>query len=412
MLTRVVRVLREHGLRGLVAAIGRRVMPPRQVPVPVLPVRDVSRLDGGVDVLGFFTAEHGVGEAARDLVATLHSANVPVCTVNYTDTESRMDHHFVTDDESRHRVLLCSINAEQMVASRGRLPLDFYEDRYVIGQWFWELEESPPWYEPAWPMVQEMWAPTRFIAAMLTKAAPSSVTITHVPLPVVQTPIDAFLGRPHFGLDDRFMFLFVFDMMSVMKRKNPIGLIDAYTRAFTENNGAHLVIKTMNGNKRPEDLAALTAAAAGRSDITVIDAYFSRTETSTLISLADCYVSLHRSEGLGLTLSEAVSHAVPVIATDYSGPTDFLHGDHAHLIPWDRVPVGEGAGGYSPTATWAEPRVDAAAEAMRRVHADPHAARAMAQRGQQAILSAFAPEVSGTIMRSRLEEIWSLNSGN
>jgi glycosyltransferase involved in cell wall biosynthesis len=208
------------------------------------------------------------------------------------------------------------------------------------------------------------------------------------------------------------MFLFVFDLMSVMKRKNPLGLVEAYTRAFSTGDGTQLVIKSMNGDKRPDDLATLVAAAAGRPDITIIDAYYSRLETSTLISLADCYVSLHRSEGLGLTLCEAMSHAVPIIATNYSGPTDYLNEDNSCLIPWDRVPVGEGAGGYSPSATWAEPRVAEAVEAMRRVHSDPQAARAMAARGRREILGAFTPGASGTIMRSRLEEIWSLNSGN
>lgn len=409
---RALGILLEQGPRGLFAAIGNRRSRQKVQSIPTIPVRSLSRDDGGVDVLGFFTAEHGVGEAGRVLVATLDQIGVATSTITYTDTQSRTDHPYVNKNESRFRVLICSINAEQMVASRDRLPKSFYRDRYVIGQWFWELEVSPPWYEPAWSMVNELWAPTRFIESMLRRSAPPSVSVTYVPLPVVQPSIDVGIDRSFFEIDNRFLFVFVFDMMSVMKRKNPLGVIEAFIRAFPVESDVQLVIKTMNGAHRPEDLNQLLSAIAGRSDIKLIDTYFSHLETSTLISMADCYVSLHRSEGLGLTLTEAMSLGVPIIATDYSGPTDFLNADNAFLIPWKRVPVGEGAGGYDPLATWAEPDSEAAAEAMKCVVANPDVARAKAARGQRELLDGFTPDGCGAIMKDRLEEIWSLNRGN
>lgn len=408
----VVRVLRERGVRGLVSAVRRRIAfistaAPSQLVIP-----EVSRNALGVDVLGFFTAEHGVGEAARTVVTTLREHGVDTCTINYTDTESRTDHYFLTDDESRHHTLLCSVNADQLVVARQRLGNIFFENRYVIGQWFWELEEAPSWYETAWPIVDELWAPTRFIEKMLKDNAPPHVQIRYVPLPVEQSNVDANYTRGYFDIDGRYMFLFVFDLMSIMKRKNPLGLIQAYTEAFTETDGAQLVIKTMNGDKRSEDLSALLNAAANRSDITVMDRYFSHVETSTLISLADCYVSLHRSEGLGLTLSEAMSHGVPVIATNYSGNTDFMSERNSFLIAWDRVPVGEGAGGYSPTATWAEPRVSEASDAMRYVFQNQFEARIRGAQGRSDVLGGLSGDVSGVIMKSRLEEIWRSQRGN
>lgn len=374
-------------------------------------MRNLSRIDGGVDVLGFFTAEHGVGEAGRDLVATLRHVGVATSTITYTDTQSRTNHPYLAENESRFRVLICSINAEQMVASKDKLPKEFYKGRYVIGQWFWELEVSPPWYEPAWSMVNELWAPTRFIETMLRHSAPPSVSVTYVPLPVVQPDVDSGIDRSSFGIDNRFMFLFVFDMMSVMKRKNPIGIIEAFTKAFPDEGDVQLVIKTMNGMHRADDMVALVRATEGRRDITILDTYLTRRETSSLISMADCYVSLHRSEGLGLTLTEAMSLGVPIIATDYSGPTDFLNAENSFLIPWSRVNVGEGAGGYDSSATWAEPDLEAAAESMRHVYSNPVLARLKASRAQREVLDGFTPADCGAIMRSRLEEIWSLNRG-
>jgi glycosyltransferase involved in cell wall biosynthesis len=404
----VMRVWRERGLRGVAGGVYRRVR--RTVgashvetfqPIPV-----VSQNLNGIDVVGFFTAEHGVGEAARVLVSTLKSADVAVSTINYTDTQSRMGHTYATDDVSRHKAVLVSMNAEQLTHSPHRLGAHFYDDRYVVGQWFWELEQAPQWYAPAWPMVNEMWAPTRFIEQMLSNSAPSNVTITYVPLPVVRPSIDASLTREYFGLDDRFTFLFAFDFMSVMKRKNPLALIDAFTQAFAPGAGPRLIIKAINGDKRPAECDALLAAAAQHPDITVMDTYFTRVETSSLMNMVDCYVSLHRSEGLGLTISEAMSHGKPVIATAYSGNLDFMDNTNSYLVPWNRVAVGEHAEGYAADATWAEPDVGKAARLMRHVYENQAEAARMGQKAQSDILNRFSEAASGAIMKNRLSEIW------
>jgi len=405
----VVRVWRERGLRGVVGGVYRKVrrvsgnssLPPAITPIPI-----ASNELNGVDVVGFFTAEHGVGEAARVLVSTLKSVDVAVGTINYTDTQSRQAHPYSTDDVLRHKAVLVSMNAEQLTHSPHRLGTDFYSNRYVIGQWFWELEQAPQWYAPAWPMVNEMWAPTRFIEQMLRNGAPSDVKISYVPLPVVRPVFDAALTRSHFSLDNHFMFLFAFDFMSVMKRKNPLGLIDAFMRAFPAGSGAQLVIKAINGDKRPVEREVLMTAASQHPDVTVIDTYFTRAETSSLMNLADCYVSLHRSEGLGLTLSEAMSHGKPVIATNYSGNVDFMDESNSYLVPWTRVAVGENAEGYSSDATWAEPDVVEAARLMRHVYENQAEAAQVGQKAQDDTLKNFSEAASGAIMKNRLSEIW------
>jgi len=366
----------------------------------------------GIDVLGFFTAEHGVGEAARVLVRTLQNAGVAVSTIDYTDTQSRREHLYECDNVSRNKVLFASINSDQLTVARDRLGREFFTDRYVIGQWFWELEEAPHWFGPAFGLVNELWAPTRFIETMLRKSVPPHVTVKYVPLPVVKPQVDSSISRARFGLDDRYMFLFAFDFMSVMKRKNPLGLIDAFTRAFTEGEGPMLVIKAINGDMRPVESAQLRDAVSKRSDIVLIDEYFTKVETSTLTSLADCYVSLHRSEGLGLTISEAMALARPVIATGYSGNLDFMNSTNAYVVPGGRVRVGRGAEGYSPDATWVEPSVSEAAIYMRYVYENQEKAREKGLRGQADILSAFDVATSGAIMKGRLEQIWRSQRGN
>lgn len=369
----------------------------------VAPARSSS---AGIDVLGFFTAEHGVGEAARSLVDTLRTAGVPLNTINYTDTESRTDHPHPTDDTYAHRVLFLALNADHVAAARERLDHEVFAGKYVIGQWFWELETPPPWFFDAFPIVNELWAPTRFIEQMLVKCCPPDVKVRYMPPAMVAPPVGEVSDRLHFGPDGRFMFFFSFDFMSIMKRKNPVGLIEAYTRAFLPGDGAQLVIKSINGDKRTADMAAVMAAIGDRDDITLMTEYQSRRDASTLMSMADCYVSLHRSEGLGLTIAEAMALGVPTIATAYSGNLDFMDEWDTWRVPCTMTRVGGGAGGYDPRARWAEPDLDAAARMMREVWENPSAAHEKADRARARLLESFSPERCGARMRARLEDIW------
>lgn len=378
--------------------LGHEVPPSRVIP-------NQGRRSEGCDVVGFFTAEHGVGEAGRLLVSALRTAEVDVTTINYTDTASRQLHPYDTDDVSRHRVLIAALNADQLAVAHGRLGADFFRDRYVVGQWFWELEKAPKWYQPAYRVVDELWAPTRFIEDMLRRSVPKRIHVRHMPTPIAMPTVDSELTRASFGLDDRFMFLFVFDFMSVMKRKNPIGLIEAFTRAFAPGEGPVLVIKCINGDKRPKEYDQLMAEAGRHRDVVVLDRYFTRQETSTLISLCDCYVSLHRSEGLGLTCAEAMALGRPVIATGYSGNLDFMNTDNSVLVPWTRVRVGHGAEGYDPVVSWADPDLDVAAVEMRGMALDPARRAVLGRRAAADIHRNHSLAVTGARMEVRLREI-------
>jgi len=365
-----------------------------------------GRISHGVDVIGLFNAEDGIGQSARLLVESLRSCDTPVSTVVYGKTESRQNGEYISEDIGRYKVVITAANAELVEQIREKFGLDFFKDTYMIGQWFWELETAPTWYRDAYKYVDELWAPTQFIMEMLQRNAPRDVVITHMPLSL-QTPIvDRDVSRADFDLDGRFLFLFVFDFRSVMKRKNPLGLVEAFTKAFRPGEGPVLVIKCVNGEKRPNEMSELLAVISGRDDIVIINEYFEAGTSAALMNLCDCYVSLHRSEGLGLTIAEAMLLGKPVIATAYSGNLDFMTPETSYMVPWKRVKVGKGAEAYSSRATWAEPDTDVAAEMMRTVYENPEQAQAMALAGQRDLQQRFGHDVVGTRMKARLEEIW------
>jgi hypothetical protein len=204
---------------------------------------------------------------------------------------------------------------------------------------------------------------------------------------------------------DRFVFLFVFDYFSTVERKNPVGLIEAFQRAFEPDEGPWLMLKTINAEFRPEARERLRHAIGGRDDILLVDATIEETELAALYERADCYVSMHRAEGYGLTLAQAMVLGKPVIATDWSGNTDFMTPSNAYLVDYELGPVGPDAEHYPQEGVWAIPSVEHAAELMREVVADPEAARARGARAQADVQATLSPEAVGGVARARLERI-------
>ncbi len=124
----------------------------------------------------------------------------------------------------------------------------------------------------------------------------------------------------------------MFDYLSTLERKNPLGAIEAYRRAFAPDDGAVLVVKSVNGRHRPERHAEVTAAVEGRRDIVSIDRTISGAERDALIGACDCYLSLHRSEGHGMPLAEAMALGKPVVATAYGGNIEFMNEANSYLV--------------------------------------------------------------------------------
>jgi glycosyltransferase involved in cell wall biosynthesis len=376
-----------------------------------LSIESCSKLPGGVDVFGYLNAELGVGEAGRLICRALTAAGVPISTITNKETVSRQKYDFPVDDIGKYGTLFMSINADQLADSCAFLGQDFLKDRYVIGQWFWELEELPERYQRSFELVDEIWAPTLFIKEALEKKAPSDVKVVHMPLPLVTPKLGIPFSKDKFGICEGYSFLFTFDLMSVSKRKNALGLIDAYCSAFSENAGAVLVLKTINGERRLSELEEIRWKARNRKDIVIINQYLDVEESASLMNLCDCYVSLHRSEGLGLTMAEAMLLGKPVIATAYSGNMDFMTNETSLLVPWKYTKVGKDAEGYPEDARWAEPDLIVASSMMRKLFQDREFGLALGERAKRDLQSRFSPEVTGERMKNRLESIWRKRNG-
>ena len=273
-----------------------------------------------------------------------------------------------------------------------------------VGYWYWEFDQVPAEWAAAGALVDELWAATAFVADALRD---------RFALPVFTLPpgirLAPFSRRPrsHFGVPEgKYAFLFAFHMMSVMERKNPLGLIRAFQQAFSPDDAAVLVLKTTFGEDHPALLRELReAAAASGAAVLIIDRVFTQDETLSLMECCDAYVSLHRSEGFGLTMAEAMLLGKPTIATGYSGNTDFMDASNSLLVDHRLVRLERAVPPYEAGLRWAEPDEAHAAALLRRVFDQRDWAAALGAKARQDLAARMSVEAAGRRMAERLRAI-------
>jgi glycosyltransferase involved in cell wall biosynthesis/SAM-dependent methyltransferase len=377
-----------------------RGISPRPASLPGL------ELEPGFNIAGYLRAELGVGEAARQIIEGVKAAGIPYSTVVYdAGTSSRQEHPFEGAGSSTALFdtnLIC-VNADRLREFAQDMGPDFFRDRYNVGVWWWEVDVFPPALHSSFDIVNEIWVGSDHIAQAIAKETDKPVLT--IPIPV-RVPDEEPLTRGELGLPDGFLFLFSFDFFSIPERKNPFGLVAAFKRAFPQPNaGPKLVLKSINGDKLGVRLEELRAAAAGRPDILVIDKYVTAREKNSFMSACDCYVSLHRSEGFGLTMAEAMVYGKPVIATGYSGNLEFMTDENSYLVAHTMSSVPAGVEPYPTDAHWAEPDLAHAADIMRHVYENPEEARERGVRAQRDIRERQSPERLGAFIGRRIAEI-------
>jgi glycosyltransferase involved in cell wall biosynthesis len=264
--------------------------------------------------------------------------------------------------------LIC-VNADGLPAFAADVGAGFFAGRWNIGLWWWELATFPAEYHGAFEPLDEVWVGSRHALDSIGPVSPVPVQLVTLPVRVPRPPR---LPRAALGLpEDGFLFLFTFDYNSVFERKNPLGVLEAFTAAFGPGDGPQLVLKSINAERDPESARRLRTAASRHPHVHLIERHVSAAERDAMLAACDCYVSLHRAEGFGLGLAETMALGKPVIATAYSGNVDFMDESVAAMIDYRLVHVEHGEGIYPKAAKWADPDLDQAADWMRRLVVDP-----------------------------------------
>jgi len=359
----------------------------------------------GANVVGWLCAESGVGEAVRSGIRSLRAAGVPVTgtRLDIAPAQRARDQSCVDlPTGNPHALNLLWVNADMTPTAVGLLGDGFFENRLAIAHWAWELEELPEEWIQCFEGLDEVWVASSFSQDAVSRLSP--VPVVRVPYAVEVTDL-APVPRDVLNVpDDRFIFLYTYDYYSFAERKNPLAVVRAFQQAFPPDAPAHLVLKATDSRADPEYHARLVAEARPEQ-VTVIDRYLDRAVLNGLTQRCDCYVSLHRSEGFGLTIAEAMYLGKPVIATAYGGNTDFTRPGNSYLVRCDIAPIAEDHGPYRKGWVWADPDVDRAAELMRHVFEHREEARHIGGQGAQHIRLRNSHAAVGARMKERIERL-------
>lgn len=358
----------------------------------------------GVNVVGFLGSEVGIGESARLVTAALGAAGVPFSATavdrfaQSRPTSARVEG---ATDGPFDTTVLC-VNADLTPAVAGVVGT-LLARSHRIGMWYWEVEDFPATQHGGFDVLDEVWVATEFVRRAVEPHSPVPVRTLLPPLP--QRSAVPLPERTTLGLPDRPYLLFSFDFLSTAERKNPLGVLEAFVRAFRPDEGPLLVLKSINADRRPDRAEQLRLAAAGRPDVLLLERHLPVDARDALVAHCLAYVSLHRAEGLGLTMAEAMAWGRPVVATGYSGNLDFMTDENSLLVPWHEARIPDDAAPYPPGGRWAEPDLDAAAAALRLVWERPDEAAARGARAAHDIATLHSPAAAGARFAARLAEL-------
>ncbi len=400
--------------------------PPELVPPAPAGITDIAppaldgpdpALESGVAIVGYFRATLGLGDAGRRLVRLTELAGERVRSLPYDHTISPLGIAWPDPDPTDTDdldIVMIAVNASEAPRVHRALGPHGTRGRYVIGLWFWELADFPDSMAVGFNVVDEVWVTSEFTAHAVRRRAPAHVAVRVIPLGADCPPIHARDRsgsiRERFGIPGASTVVgTMFDYSSRIERKNPVGLIEAWKRAFPvgERTQRMLFCKTLNGLTAPDQRAVVEAAVGERDDITVLDAHLDPTDRDLLMDQFDIVASLHRSEGYALTLLDAMYRGIPVIATKYSGNLAFMTDENSWLVGHQMNEIRINAGSYEAGGTWAEPDGEEASDILRRLVPNL-SSEAVKVRVKQAQLD-IGPLVDGSagskFIRHRLAEI-------
>lgn len=362
----------------------------------------------GVNLYGHFCYPSGLGEAAWQVRRGLESVGIPVAA---RDMPAAIHHdihdrngmrgpeihpftvHALPPEHQFHEIYARSMSHPRPDARRAAI-------------WYWELEKTPALWAQRARRYDEIWAPTRFIRDSFAQVMPVPVRAV---APGVSLGKVSSRDRSWFGIPEApFVVLFAFDMCSVMERKNPLGLIRAFRKAFRKTDDALLVIKVTRGSFDPQGMALLREEEE-RGQVQIIDKVMTRGDAMALIACCDTYASLHRSEGFGLTLAEAMLLGKPAVGTNYSGNLDFMTPECARLVDYRKVVIADNLPQYPKGVLWAQPDEDHAAQILRELQDHPDQAKALGLAGQSYARKVLNPAEATARVLSALD---GLRQGN
>jgi glycosyltransferase involved in cell wall biosynthesis len=333
--------------------------------------RKASRRDGvPMSLVGAFDLNIGIARAAQILRTGIEATDIPLHPMDCSAVLRPLPGPAPRPAAPAHGTMVFCVNPPQMTPLLTHFGPRICRGKRLVGYWWWELDRVPRAWLPWAALMDEIWVSSRFIHDTFARGLPGKV-VRYVPLPVPE-PAAAPLGRADFGLAEQtFTVLAAFDLSSRWARKNPVGAIAAFRQAFPDAGDAQLVLKVSGAEQNPVQAEQLRGLTADMPNVRIIDRNLPQRDLAALIRCADVLISLHRAEGFGLFIAEAMWLGTAIVATGWSGVMDMLDPENALLVAFSKVAVRPADyPSVPPGAAWAEPDIGHAADCLRRLAND------------------------------------------
>ena len=360
----------------------------------------------GVNLIGNIKGDNGLGQSTRLIANILDKSNRDFSIYNFfvppgtSMTDRSYDNKI--SEELPYNVNVIHVNASEFTLAYMDMGKKVWDYRYNIAYWLWELEDFPKEWVDNINLVDEIWTPAEFISRTLRKLTDKPVVT--VPY-CVTAPTDESFAREFFGLpNDKFLFLMMFDSGSIMERKNPLGTIESFKRAFgKENKDVGIVIKINEMETR--DIELIYSILDGYDNIYIISKTLTKVQVNSLTKCVNVFVSLHRAEGFGLVMAEAMLVGTPVIGTNWSANTEFMNSDVACMVDYHMIEIEQDMPPFKKGYRWADANIDQAAAYMKKLYEDKEFYNDIQKKAGIHVREKLSMERAVGIVEKRLNEI-------
>lgn len=360
--------------------------------------------DDGLNISGFVNGSFGVGRYCKSVQASIERLSINHNVNEIFSSDHNWEKRVATAKHSYYNTNLLIFNPDDSPIEQ--LDPAYLQDKYNIGIWFWELSTIPKEWSKNAHLYSEIWVPSTFMFDVFKANLPTRIKITRVNFPITEPKkMDKSWAKEQFGIaPDEFLCLFIFDYFSDVERKNPYAVVETFKRTFTSGERARLIIKSHNGNA--QQLEEMKKRIGEDARITFIHESFKEDRVAVLLNASDVYVSLHRSEGFGLTLMESILLAKPTLCTNYSGNVDFCLPEWSELVDFKLVDVGPNSlyvdlVKESSFRVWAEPDLEDASNKLYKIYQNLAKYEEAAQAGREWILKKYRIENFKEALKTR-----------
>ncbi|SEM26970.1 MULTISPECIES: glycosyltransferase family 4 protein [unclassified Butyrivibrio] len=368
---------------------------------------DFNTYPAGINLIGYARGDFGLGESCRLVAEAIKTSGIPFSIKNLFQnknaSETNMSYAQYESEDLKYNVNLIHVNPNEIVNFSLHSKRSDFDNRYQIAFWLWELPEFPQEWVYQIDMFDEIWTPSEFVSDAVRRV--TSKPVHTVPYAMREPATLDKCDRDYFGIPaDKFLYLMSYDGLSNSDRKNPDASIAAYKAAFpTELPDVGLIIKATHAGEA--EMEHLRELMAGYENVYILTDSFSKEEFNSLIKCADAHISLHRSEGFGLVMAEAMFLGTPTVATNWSANAEFMSEDACCMVPVKIIEIEKETPPYHKGNHWADPDVHAASEFIRRLHDDKDFYNHKKTAAMKHIRERMSPERAAGILRERFAEL-------